>query len=301
MYSLRHLMYFVAVAKHGSIAEAARREVVSTTSIIAALDVLETRLKKKLFHRRRSKGLSLTPDGLEFLRIAEDFLATAEQFEIKAFELTARQPVELSVGVFDPLSARLLPNVIQDLVRDFPDLLCNIFTGTLETLSEMLRTGTIRAAIHYDIMHAPPQFTHVPLAQARLAALLPQNHPLAREKQLHLAQLADEPMIQSSYAKYEILTGVFEVYDFRPMRQHTCQSFETMSEMIRRGLGYTIVLAHSFKKQRSYWRDLVPVPIVETLPRTQIVATVSISDETSDPDSLMGKFLQVCKRHISDD
>ena len=77
--SLRQMEYFVATAKHGSIAAASAQIHISPPSISAAIAHIETELGVQLFVRHPSKGLALTPLGQQVMQECEDLLERASK------------------------------------------------------------------------------------------------------------------------------------------------------------------------------------------------------------------------------
>ena len=73
----RELRYFVAVAEHGSVTQAAQRCNVSQPSVSVAIADLEAIIGRKLFHRGAGQKLSITPAGRQLLVDARTTLAAA--------------------------------------------------------------------------------------------------------------------------------------------------------------------------------------------------------------------------------
>ena len=74
------LPYFLAVAREGSLAAAARYLGVNHSTVFRRINALETRLAARLFDRR-PEGYTLTPAGERALRIAERASDSVDEFE----------------------------------------------------------------------------------------------------------------------------------------------------------------------------------------------------------------------------
>lgn len=78
--TLTQLRYVAKVAECGSITEAARQLYISQPSLSSAVRELEAELGIVIFNRS-ARGISLTPDGSEFLSYARQILEQTELVE----------------------------------------------------------------------------------------------------------------------------------------------------------------------------------------------------------------------------
>ncbi|TLS48778.1 LysR family transcriptional regulator [Paenibacillus antri] len=78
--TIQQLKYAIAIVKHGSMNEAARRLFVSQPSLSNAIKELEDELGFAIFERS-NKGIRLSGDGAEFLRYARQVVEQAELLE----------------------------------------------------------------------------------------------------------------------------------------------------------------------------------------------------------------------------
>jgi molybdate transport repressor ModE-like protein len=78
---LNKLKTFYLVAKKGSISKASKKLGVSNSAISRSIHLLENTLQTKLFVRRQSKGMELTPEGQFLLGKANDIMKIAIQTE----------------------------------------------------------------------------------------------------------------------------------------------------------------------------------------------------------------------------
>lgn len=78
--NLKHLEYAVAVTQYGSIRKAAQVLLVSQPYLSGIIRSLEQELGYDIFIRSGS-GISLTPNGEEFIRISKHILLEIEQIQ----------------------------------------------------------------------------------------------------------------------------------------------------------------------------------------------------------------------------
>src|SRR5690606_26687439 len=124
--------YFVATAKHGSIATASAQIHISSPSISAAIAPLEAELGVQLFVRHPSKGLGLTAIGTLVLQQCEDVLSQSSRLYEIAAESSAAIQGSLRVGSFQSLTAMIAPEVIFGFSRAFDRVELQMVEGDQE-------------------------------------------------------------------------------------------------------------------------------------------------------------------------
>ena len=80
MNNIRHLKYIVEAARLKSITEASNQLLISQPAISAALLACEQEFGTRIFIRKPSQGLSLTPRGKVFVKRARELLDDVEEF-----------------------------------------------------------------------------------------------------------------------------------------------------------------------------------------------------------------------------
>ena len=121
MPNLRQLEYLVAIADTRNFRRAAERTHATQPTLSGQLKTLETRLGVKLVERTRSQVM-ITPVGNQVVSIARRMLADAEEIRM----LSASGGKELSgvlrLGLPPTIGPYLLPLMIPNLKKHYPDL-----------------------------------------------------------------------------------------------------------------------------------------------------------------------------------
>lgn len=238
MLSIRQLQYFVAVAEAGQISAAARDLYVSQSAVTMAVQEIERTLRQPLF-TRTSRGVTLTPIGIELLPRARRILQLVEEATlVSATDAELRGRVR--IGVTYTVMAYFLPLHIQRLSILFPNLEFDwqemgrpeaesaLQTGDLDF--GLLLTSNIR---HPDIRHET--FVHSP----RRLWLAP-GHPLADVPDAGLQEVAEHPYVQLTVDEAERTThrywGAVE-----PSVFVRTSSIEAVRSIVANGNGVTIL------------------------------------------------------------
>ena len=90
-FTLKQCSYFLAVAEHGGIAQAARVLNITQPAIAQALDKLEDVYGFKLLKRHHAKGTELTAEGRAFADLAARLVTVADRTEAGAKTIGTRK------------------------------------------------------------------------------------------------------------------------------------------------------------------------------------------------------------------
>lgn len=147
-----HMKYAVEVAKVGSLNKASERLLVAVPNISRSIKELEADLKITLFERT-PKGMSLTPEGEEFIGFAKGILNQIEQLE-NFYKDGAPDKQKFSISV---PRACYISDAFARFSKTLTDEPAEIFykeTNSQRTISNMMnheyRLGIIRYAENYD-------------------------------------------------------------------------------------------------------------------------------------------------------
>jgi DNA-binding transcriptional LysR family regulator len=187
---LRHLRYFVAVAEELHFTRAADRLNMSQPPLSQRIMELERELEVTLFERTRRR-VELTPIGRHFLECAREVLARLEG-GIEAVRQIARTATGRLVIGWEPLvELGSVPRVIQEVLRQHPDLRIQVRTLATMDILRAVREGRIDAAFLSPPEPEDDLMVHV-LAREPLLAVLPERHRLANRVAIHARDLAAE-------------------------------------------------------------------------------------------------------------
>ena len=115
----KHLRYFWAVARTGSVARAAAELHVTPQSISGQLAELEQALGVELL-RRAGRGVELTDVGRRIAGYADDIFALGDELLAAARDQAAQKAVALRIGVADSVPKAVTYRVVEPALR-LPD------------------------------------------------------------------------------------------------------------------------------------------------------------------------------------
>jgi DNA-binding transcriptional LysR family regulator len=193
---LRHLRYFVGVARHLSYSEASRRLHVAQPAISQTILDLEDEVGARLLHRTK-RSVELTAAGAAFLHEAEQILAHANEAAQLARRAARGEVGSLGIGFFGTASAPFLPRLVCSYRHKFPDVQLRLYELTPDQQLDAFDDGRIDLGLSRKL---PPdrraEFEEENVYMDELGVALCPSHRLARQKVVRLKSLAGEAFVQ---------------------------------------------------------------------------------------------------------
>jgi DNA-binding transcriptional LysR family regulator len=269
--TLTQLRYFVAAAERLSMTEAAREFFVAQSAISASIAQLEQQLGAQLFIRQRSKGLVLTPAGLQFLGDVRALLLSLDGALDAARGIDNQVRGTVRVACFLTLAPFLLPAVISRAHVAHPYLDIAVEELDAEEVRDSLRTGQVELSVGYDFALGEDIDSEV-VVQAPPHVILPADHPLAGNDRVFLRELRGEKLIllDLPYSR-EYFLRILSSAGVQPDIRHRSRSYETVRSLVAHGHGFS-VLNQRPVHDRTYDGSAVAVlPIADDVPTLPVV------------------------------
>jgi len=191
---LRHLRMFLALAEELHFGRTAARLRVAQSAVSQTVAALEDEVGARLFSRA-PRDIRLTPAGTELLVHARRALALLAEGTASARRAASGETGQLALS-FGPLTALTrIPKVVARFRRAFPGVTLRLdAAGPGEQLAA-LRDGSLDLAFvplsKYDLGTLAMEVVE----QARVVAVLPRDHRLARRTHLTFRELSGETLL----------------------------------------------------------------------------------------------------------
>ncbi|MNZ67103.1 Hca operon transcriptional activator [compost metagenome] len=185
----RLYLYFVAVAEELSFTRAAQRLLIAQPWLSAQIRKLESIIGFDLF-LRNSRHVELTEQGRILLPEALRLAQVNQAVEAAIQRIRHAQEKRLRIGI-PPYGGHFVQyiQIVEHFTRDNPAISVEIEYGWSPLLIKLLREGTIDLAFTVGPRHEPG-CEQLPIACAEMFVLLRPDDPLARQKEIRLAELA---------------------------------------------------------------------------------------------------------------
>lgn len=242
---LRHLRYFLAVAEHRSVAEAARHLHIVQPALSRQIRDLEQELGADLF-RRSTKGVELTAAGEQFIRDAKLIMTELQMARERVTRIAHGQLGALRIGIAPNYSwhpAILRP--LREFKRKHTDITTMLEPGLAAQQMEKIADGHLDAGFltWRDITNTV--FSGIPIFNCGLALAVPRDSELARHPPERLADLQSETCVWFARDKapgyYDFMIHSCQVANFTPNLVHLGSDITTILGLVAAGMGYSIV------------------------------------------------------------
>ena len=245
---LRYLRSFVAVAEELSFGRAAKRLHLSQPPLSRQIMALEAELGVRLLERGRFRRVTLTDAGKSFLTDARLALATATAARGRAQDAARDARRQLKLGNIAKLSTRVLPPLLRAFREQSPDVEVAMLEMNRPQQLTALSEGRIHAGIFPDL-GAPLDchFYSMPLYSCPMVAVLPTDHPLAKEVKdsMRVNRLAGQTLLISSPETapgyIERLNDLCATANFVPAVTHPVEGTANILSMVAAGFGVAIL------------------------------------------------------------
>ncbi|HEV8561885.1 MAG TPA: LysR family transcriptional regulator [Actinophytocola sp.] len=268
---VRRLLVLRAVARHGSLAAAARELGYSQPAISHHIHRLEAETGVRLIIRD-GRGVTLTEAGRALVARA-DAIATelaAAETQLAAFARTAAGHVRLAA--LPSSNATLVPAALADLAARGLDITVSLVEAGPDQAFTLLERAECDLAITFDhpTLPAPAGLMTMPLLDDHLFMVLPLTHPLAGDEEIDLARLATEPWIISERCRAQTIHAC-ALAGFTPTVALATDDYQqAVPRLVAAGLGVSLTTACVSRGTRH--PDVVLVPVAGIAPRRIIAA-----------------------------
>lgn len=256
---------FLHTAKLGNLTKAAQELHITQPSVSYAIKQLEAQLEVKLFDRL-SKGVKLTPEGLEVLAYVEKSFTILQAGEIQLQALKNLTAGELRIGASGPVIKHLLLPLLDTFHAEHPDVRIRLSQGKTSDIRDRLLDGQI----DIGLVHLP--LSDHELVVSHLTEI--QDCFVVGEAYRHLVDtpfsaqaLAQLPLLLLSEASSTrlFIEQWFASQGITPDADMELSSMDMLIEMAIRGYGAAFV-TQSFIDQELENKKLFRLQTIEPIP-----------------------------------
>jgi DNA-binding transcriptional LysR family regulator len=268
---LVQLRYFVGAAERLSMTETARDFFVAQSAVSSAIAQLESQVGAQLFIRQRSKGLVLTPAGLQFLGDVRALLSGLDDALDEARGIDNQVRGSIRIGCFVTISPFLVPPLISLARERHPNLEIQIEELDAGEALEALRSGRVEFHVGYDFGFGVDMKRDL-VAMVEPHVVLPATHALAGEKSVHLRQLHKEKFVLLDLpSSREYFLSMLDAAGLEPDVRYRAKEYETVRSLVARGHGFSILNLHPAHNLTYDGSQVATVPLEGDVPALPMV------------------------------
>ena len=196
---IRVLRYFMAIAREGSITNAANFLHVTQPTLSRQIRDLEDELGQKLFIRG-SHNMTLTAEGMILRKRAEEILSMVDKTEAEFNSMESTISGDIYIGGGETDAIKLIAQIAKDLRTNYPGIHYHLYSGNSEDVTERLDKGLLDFGIliqpadisKYDYINIPAKDTW--------GVIMRRDSPLASKEAIRKEDLMNVPLICSRQA-----------------------------------------------------------------------------------------------------
>lgn len=262
---LHQLRAFVDVARHGSIRAASRAAGLSQPALTKSIQELEDVLGARLFIRR-SQGVALTDIGDNFFQHASLVL---EELRVAQEDIQQRLGLAggtVNIGVGGSIARTLMPQVITQFRRQFPNVKIRIVEGQLVSMIPELRQGELDFTINTSYPgHLDSELSYERLMEREYRVVVRKGHPCEHVTSLAELQHCDWTMPTPRGSYYRLLHDLLDDMGMAPAISVTCETFMACTSLIAQS-DFVSILSSDVIGDPILGNQLVALNIKEVLP-----------------------------------
>jgi len=268
--SLRQLQYLVAVVELRHFGRAAERCFVTQSTLSAGIQELESLLGCRLLERSKRQVIP-TALGLELARRANQLLLQARELVEQARGYDGPMAGPLRLGVIPTVGPFLLPRVLPEVRRQFPDLELLLREDQSDNLLAQLAEGMIDCAVlafPYPVGKLKQQI----FWQEDFLVALPKAHPLARVESLQPRDLPGDELLllEHGHCLTDHALSACRLQRGRGGNAFEGTSLYTLLQMVAGGQGITFIPEMAVASLLSAGDEIVLRPLAEPGPHRRI-------------------------------
>ena len=268
--NLRELEYLLAVADERHFHRAAERCFVSQPTLSGQLKKLEQELGVQLVERSK-RQVRMTGAGEAVTAQARRVLNEVRALKSMAREFQDPAKGELHTGLIPTVAPYLLPRIMPLLTRYYPKLKLWLHEQQTAVLLEKLREAELDLLI-LALPVETDEFAELDLFREPFWLAVPAAHPLAKRKQVRLADLREREMLlleEGHCLRGQALEVCFSA-GARESAAFRATSLETLRHMVGEGMGITLIPELAVPARRRKSDPIRYIPFTRPVPGRRI-------------------------------
>lgn len=245
---LQQLRGFCQVARTGSVSKAAKEMQISQPTVTQQIKALERDFGVELVVRKGQR-MELTQYGQLLLKLALPHVEPLDRLhETFVIELERRKADHITIGANQPTLMYLLPALVKSYCDANPEILVRLkYTETPES-HDLLRRDALDCIVGTSPQVLPRDLHYIPIYEFETLLVMPKGHPLANQKKVSLADIAQYSLILPAQNRHSIIgiEAVLSRYGAKRSMQVELDDWELVRKYVEAGVGLSIISAAGF-------------------------------------------------------
>ena len=258
-----HQFRFVqeAVRRNLNLTETARVLHTSQPGVSKAIIELEEELGVEIFARHGKRLKRVTEPGQHVLQSIELIMREVGNLKRIGEQYSAQDSGTLSIATTHTQARYVLPQPVARLREAFPKVNVSLHQGSPDQVARMLIDEVAEIGIATESLAHYDELVTLPCYEWQHMLVMPADHPLARQKNITLEELAGQPLItyHPSFTGRTKIDEAFAAKRLHPRIALEAIDSDVIKTYVRLGLGVGIVAEMALRDDGTN-SDLVTLP-----------------------------------------
>lgn len=259
---LQQLRFLSAIVKHNlNISEAASNLHTSQPGVSKQIKLLEEELGLELFNRSGKHLTQITPAGSRIVERAQYILQEVANIRRLSQEFRDEQRGTLDIATTHTQARYILPDVIREFRKQYPEVILHLHQGTPRLISEMAVSGEVEFAVATEALAMFSDLIMVPCYRWNRCVVVPPDHPLTQVGQVSIEELAQYPLVTyvQGLTGRGMMDKAFSEAGLQPNLAFTATDADVIKTYVRLGLGVGVIARMAYVPELD--KDLVRIDV----------------------------------------
>jgi len=298
MLDVRRMRVLREVAVQGSFSAAAKALSFTQSAVSQQIAALE-REAGTILVQRSARGVRLTEAGEALVRHTDAVLARLAEAEAELEAIAGLRGGRLRMAAFESAGATLMPLAIADFSRQHPEVELSMTLGEPEETEPQLKSGELDLVLGFGSrFELDDDIERRFLIEDPMLLVLPQEHPLARKRNLRLADLADEAWIggPQDCECNRLIYGACSRAGYDPRIAFETDDYAAVQGFVAAGVGVSLIAELGLTTIRD---DIAVRDLGRETPMRQIYAAAGGGYRTPATAAMLDVLADVARRYES--
>ena len=285
---LHYLRIFYEVATERSFTKAANKLFINQSAVSIQVKKFEDMLNTKLFDRT-SKKIKLTYSGEVLFKVAEEIFQKVKRAEKEIEKIVLFDKAKITIGATHMIGEHLLPRIMKDFTKAHPEVEFDLVIKERESLLKELKEGKVDMVLMGTYYIKDTELEVIDIAIYPFVIV-------GREKIEDIQKLTEQKLIMRDDSPLTLKNiAMFEKKNEFTLdnRILVSGSIETMKNLVKEGLGYTVLPYYCVSKEVESNEFFVLEDFAENKDGYQIVVTKDRADNAESK-----KFVKYVKNNF---
>ncbi|MGC7871130.1 LysR family transcriptional regulator [Desulfosporosinus sp. SYSU MS00001] len=234
---IRHLEYFIEVARQKSFSKAALVCHVSQSAISKMIKDLETELSTSLFNRN-SKYVQLTDTGVIFLEQAQQVVVMFHNLTTDFENKIKMEKGKISIGLLPITSSTIFAELLGEFKQKYPLIEISLSEYGSKKVALAIKDGTLDAGV-VCIVPDHHYYDSISISKDPLFVIVSSQNPISKLPSIELSALANESFVLYSkdFSLHDEIINQCRNVGFSPNIIFETSQLELMTQMVAANLG----------------------------------------------------------------